>query len=258
MKIEKRSPAITSLRDWEKHAGPKKQGQWKEGRSAHECAAAWLRNGEPGLPMELKKLLDSCDDTRSMEVELVHPELQIRFDDYAGEPRNADMAFVGSAGQKKIAVTIEAKADESFGRTLAKEIISAEKTLAENPRSNKKRRIDGLLEGILGLDTCSPETVAKLRYQLLTAAAGTLAYAQAERADLAVLIVHVFRTKKTTDAKIEKNNKDYEAFLQSLKAVDTDAGTCGDFQGPFVLPGGDRYDNPTPLLVGKVETTRPG
>ena len=40
----------------------------------------------------------------------------MRFDGIRGEPRNTDLAIVGTSQSGKVAISIEAKADESFGR----------------------------------------------------------------------------------------------------------------------------------------------
>jgi hypothetical protein len=42
MTIIKNGINILTLEDWERHAGPKRQLQWKDGRSAKEAARAWL------------------------------------------------------------------------------------------------------------------------------------------------------------------------------------------------------------------------
>src|SRR5690606_10274883 len=55
----------------------------------------------------------------------VFPERRIAFDSHAGEPRNADLAFVGVGPAGRVAVTIEAKADEPFGDTVAATLSSA-------------------------------------------------------------------------------------------------------------------------------------
>ena len=57
MTIMKDGLPITSLGDWFDRAGPKSQGQWKDGRSAKETARAWLGTGSPSLPPEVEALL---------------------------------------------------------------------------------------------------------------------------------------------------------------------------------------------------------
>jgi hypothetical protein len=60
------------------------------------------------MPDELRCLLESRDETRGLTTDCVTPEHRIRFDKFAGEPRNADLAFVGRAPGRVVAVTVEA------------------------------------------------------------------------------------------------------------------------------------------------------
>jgi hypothetical protein len=95
-----------------------------------------------------------------------------------------------------------------------------------------------------------------LRYQLLTAAAGTLAYAALEDASLAVLIVHEFITEKTQDDRHVQNAADYGRFLHRLggKPV-TENETCL-LLGPFVPLDASPFGQRT-LLIGKIVTNPP-
>src|SRR5688572_9041652 len=116
---DKNGTPISCLTDWETLAPPKSKTHWVEGRSAYELARAWCGDGPPAVPTELRTLLDSRPETRGLIIEKAIPELRIPFDAHRGEPRNADLALVGQADGGRVAVTIEAKADESFGGTVA-------------------------------------------------------------------------------------------------------------------------------------------
>ena len=96
------------------------------------------------MPLELQALLDSTDETRSLQVECVYPEHRIAFDDYGGEPRNADLAFVAVSAGTLVGVTVEAKADEPFGQTVVDTMNDALERRIENERSNGVRRVEAL------------------------------------------------------------------------------------------------------------------
>ena len=56
VEIKKGDVTIDDLEQWEKLAGPTKKEQWKEGRSAKECAKRWLK-GKNNPPSEVSSLL---------------------------------------------------------------------------------------------------------------------------------------------------------------------------------------------------------
>jgi hypothetical protein len=257
MRIEKGGRSITCVADWEKGAPPKGANQWVEGRSAFELAHAWCGTGTPAMPAELRELFDSNPETRGMVAGPATPELRIPFDEHGGEPRNADLAFLGTTPAGKVAVTVEAKADEAFGRTVADTWGDALERLLLNPDSKGVERVEGLSRSLF--QPGGKPRIADLRYQLLTAAAGTIAYAIASEASLAVLIVHEFVTSKTSDANHARNGEDYRAFLARLRCGSTAASKqSGGLEGPFQVPGKPLFEKAPPLLVGKITTNRRG
>jgi hypothetical protein len=98
-----------------------------------------------------------------------------------------------------------------------------------------------------------------LRYQLMTAVAGSLAYAIAEGVNTAVLVIHQFRTSKTDDARHHVNASDLDKFLCRLGGAPIKSDVLAEtleFAGPFNVPGRPLFDNPPPLLIGKIVTNR--
>ncbi len=191
-----------------------------------------------------------------MVVDCVYPEHRIRFDERGGEPRNADLAFVGRIGKDTVAVTVEAKADEPYGSTIARTVCDALERRIVNPRSKGVERIIDLTTALLPARHKGLPRLDGLYYQLLTAVAGTLAYALTNQAHLAVLIVHDFFTSKTDDAKHRINAQAYNDFVRRLHG-----GTLLDVElqglmGPFVVAGAPLFSDPPPLLIGKITTDR--
>ena len=259
VRIVKHDYTITTVEEWFKWAPPKANYQWDPERSAYELARAWCEPDGPRMPDQLRRLLDSRIETRGPVVEQYLPEHRIRFDSHRGEPRNADMAFVGRTSVGKVAVTIEAKADEPFGGTVAETLSDAVERLIETPRSRGIQRIQDLTRALFGVRLKKQPKVGALRYQLLTAVAGSLAYAIANDADTAALVIHEFRTCKTNDTLHEVNAQDLDDFLLRLggvRAGKPPLENSFEFVGPFTVPGAPLFDKPPPLLIGKIVTDR--
>ena len=148
MQLEKDGKSIVTVEDWHELAPPKSAHQWVKGRSAYELAHAWCGSGEPAMPEALRLLLESREETRGFVPDVARPEHRIPFDAFGGEPRNADLALTGSNALGRIAITIEAKADEPFGETVSAALAVALERGIENPRSNGVRRIEGLARAL--------------------------------------------------------------------------------------------------------------
>ena len=258
MRVHKDEHDIWTLDDWEKYAGPKIASQWVEGRSAYEVANAWCRPRGPAIPADFRRLLESRKETAGLIIDEVLPEHRIRFDDNAGEPRNADLAIVGRTGRHKVAITVEAKADEPFAATVANTFALALERGFMTPRSRGVQRIEGLSRALFSRRQKGQPGIGNLRYQLLTAVAGTLAFAEQQIAPIAVLIVHEFVTDKTDDYRHYENTKDFAEFLHRLGGKPLLSDEVAGIHGPFRVPGTPLFDGPREILIGKVVTNRRG
>ena len=151
-------------------------------------------------------------------------------------------------------MTVEAKADEPYGATVAKTICAALERRIDNPRSRGVERISDLATSLLTPWSKGLPHIDGLFYQLLTATAGTLAYAIQNKASPAVLIVHEFVTDKTDDAKHASNAKAYRDFIRRLYGDALLDKELRGLIGPFTVPGLPLFEFPPPLLVGKLVT----
>ena len=131
-----------------------------------------------------------------------------------GEGRNHDAILYN----EDIVVTIEAKADETLGELIEKEL--------QDISVNKLYRISNLLSCIF---EGGFKEYKKLRYQLLTASVDTILEAQKRGCNKAVLLIVVFKSKgKVTEEKLLANDKDIEDFIKATNAYEE--------KGMYVIP----------------------
>ena len=151
MRLERRGNAITSVDEWFQYAPPMGRVlHWRDGRSAKELAKAWCRPDMPPCPpSDLLALLATVPQLSRLEFLVGYPERRVRFDNVPGEPRNTDLALVCEGPVGRAAISIEAKADESFGGALGDEIVVAASQWAFSERAGKLKRLQFLVETLL-------------------------------------------------------------------------------------------------------------
>ena len=240
--IHKDEHLITTIEEWLHFAPPKmRERHWKDGRSAKELAKAFLETDTPQVPRELQDVLCSNHALGSVVLSDGIPEHKIPLDAYPGETRNSDLCCWGQANTGIVAVSIEAKADESFGSTIGKALTTAA------PNSNVPKRISDLANAIFGHED---ERIFNLRYQLLHASAASLIFAKELTAVAAVFIVFEFHGRSCLPKHIERNRRDFEQFISELsnplQCCDT-----GQLMGPFMVPGGEFVPSGIPLYIGR-------
>ena len=244
--IRKAESPLTDLADWEARAGPKREGQWKDGRSAKESARAWLESG-PSMPQEVLEVLQSHPDMGPLKEWWGEPEAQVHFDTFRG-PANIDLLIRGRDSEGAVVVAVEAKADETFGDTVRGTVAAAEKRLKEHPDSKGVRRAEELVRAILG---GSPSEFLQVRYQLLSATAAAICKAEAQGSSRAVVLIHEFRTDRTSDEKHQVNAEDLDEFTRLISKGAVGAITPGSLFGPFRVPGSPKINSQTRVYFGK-------
>lgn len=202
---------IIDPESWFLNRPPKKgEKQWKDGRSAKELAKYFTAN-LPYVPAEIERAISTlaaANTEFNWDAEYVTPLPHI------GEGRNHDAILFND----DIVVTIEAKADETLGNLIEEEI--------ENASVNKLQRIGSLLDYIFKGDF---KEYKKLRYQLITASAGTLLEAQNKSCSTALLLVLVFKSNgQVSEEKLSVNHKDVDTFLKATQAYEEN--------GLYVIP----------------------
>lgn len=250
--LHKHDQPLVDLEDWRVRAKPKSPMHWEPFRSAMETARHWL-GAFPELPSDLSSTLSSHADFSEIIEWSAEPEVQLRFDKRRGEPRNTDLLVRARDSWGEFVVAVEAKADEPFDQPIAKVIEKARKRLATNPRSRGVARVEDLVASLLPPDTGSAERDAKLRYQLFTAAAGVLAYAEQNGIGRAVLYVQEFVTPKTHDVNHRVNSDDLNAWLHRVSAGSHPSISDRQLVGPIRVPGAPLLAGRAALYVGKAQ-----
>jgi hypothetical protein len=251
MRIEKNGLSIESIDDWWRIAPPKDPVRhWVDGRSAKETAKAWLARAPQSPPSEIERLLSSRTDLEGLVIEYVEPEARLPFDGRSS-PRNADLAIIARDARGIVAITVESKADEVLDELVATVFKEAIERLIESPRSGGVARIAEVAQSILPPRVPGTPAVAELRYQLLTAVAGTLAHAVALDTDRAIVVIHEFQTTRTSSRKLADNAADIDRFVARLSQGSVQEIVPGRLVGPFVVAGEPLFARPFSLYIGK-------
>jgi len=182
------------------------------GTSAPTLAASWSG------PLDLLCALATQPELADIAVDGVIVESKASFDSYGGNVRNHDLVLSGTTQtNESVVVCVEAKAGESLGDTVADQRKRAQHAKQANERSNASERLDSLLERLCRL-TADDAQVGALRYQLLTAWAGTLS--DAAGSAYAVFALHEFRTDERPEDKSPHNREELDRFAAVVLGCD--------------------------------------
>jgi hypothetical protein len=203
------------------------------------------------VPEEIQALLDGHPDTVGCRIVSAIPEHPVRFDSLRGEPRNADLVAVAECADDRIAISVEAKADESFDMYIGDLAADAVDRIAHGERTGALVRLEGLVAALLPPRKQRAPKLGGVRYQLLTATAGALAYAIQEGAAKAVLIIHEFVTNHTRDDHHRRNSHDSDVFIGRLSGGAFGHLAAGNMVGPLLVPGQPLFADVPPLYIGK-------
>lgn len=199
---------ISTLDQWARlYDTPQQSHQWVEHRSAYSVADFVLnRNGASQLESRVSNALGE-----SVSFEKAIPEYEVRFDEY-GRGRVHDLGIFGeTASGKSIFVGLEAKVDETFGAMLKDVYLQAKARQITGVSTNAPERIENLLAAHF---SAPDPAMFNVRYQLLYATAGTIA----EKADISVLYVAVFKTPLYDETIGASNYRDYVHFVNKVGA----------------------------------------
>ena len=163
-------------------AEPEKQ--WRTGYSAKSLAYSWEEAN--GFPAEIQQALDDSDidDFNSIVPLLVIPEHKVPLPGGRADSQN-DAFALASSQRGLIAMSIEGKVEEPFGKVVSK--------WGPDSSPGKRERFDYLVN-LLELGTAG---LSQVYYQLLHRTASAVIEAKRFHADTAVMLVHSFSQSHT-------------------------------------------------------------
>ena len=256
--VNRKDEPIHSLEEWKTRGKPASDKHWSEGRSAYELAADWI---EGDAPTRVKELLGLREDLADVELLKGIAEKQTRFDDVKGGVRNHDLLVLGENSHGPVVIGVEGKADEPFDKPLWR---WRDELMRKNPRSGAKLRLDQLtthfFDATIDQDPGYP-ALGCLGYQLLSALAGTLADTKESSAERSVVLIHEFKTPKTSPERQAVNAQVLEDFLNRISKGEIEqAGDESSWISTPVPVRGDGEWMPlsTPVYFGKLISERPG
>lgn len=242
----RKGDVIESLEDWRVLASPASGTHWKDGRSAKELALAWM-SGDGQTALEL---LVANGDLRGFEIREAVVEAQVGFDQFPGGKRNHDLLIRGNCAAGPVVVGLEAKADETFGETIAAYRRNAFKIREAGESTSAPERLANLLDDVGQISLDRNPTFGDLRYQLFSGVAGTLAAVERPN-EVAVFVVHEFATTETSAKKRAQNKLALAQFVADVTgAIPPDEGCW--LLGPFGVQA-ERWRD-IPLYIGHLTT----
>ena len=236
------------ITDWRAWTRPKKDYQWRAGRSAMELARAWFVSPMPLCPREIADLLATHPRAAGLTLFEGIPEHVTPLPE-RGEGRNHDLLLEGRGPSGSVVISVEAKVDESFGETIGGYWNMGRQSVTP---TRAPERIEALLSMVFG-PAARPDADPwrELRYQLLTAVAGTAVEATLRRAHTAVVIVHEFRTEDVDAQNVAVNAEDFQVFVGVLLDLPASEVVHGRLYGPAVLASSSHLARGVDLFIGK-------
>ncbi len=220
---------LRTLCDWQSRLGDPVL-HWKRGASAMELAIQWtmasVRPGS-GLPESVEQMLKTVPGGDRCRVKLAIPELQTELDG-KGKPSQTDLWLLLDTAAGFVSLSVEAKADESFGELTGK-------WLDVKKDEGRWVRLRSLCSE-LGLDP-DGELVKALMYQLLHRTVATLKEAREWKASAAVMLVQCFGEGS------RESEKSWQHFRDLCAALGADSRR-GELSKAVRVPG------PMPLWIG--------
>ena len=220
---------LRTLCDWQSRLGDPVL-HWKRGASAMELAIQWtmasVRPGS-GLPESVEQVLKTVPGGDRCRVKLAIPELQTELDG-KGKPSQTDLWLLLDTAAGFVSLSVEAKADESFGELTGK-------WLDVKKDEGRWVRLRSLCSE-LGLDP-DGELVKALMYQLLHRTVATLKEAREWKASAAVMLVQCFGEGS------RESEESWQHFRDLCAALGADSRR-GELSKAVRVPG------PMPLWIG--------
>lgn len=206
MKIyNSKNEEIVDLKAWKKNFFGTKPNLWKKRRSAMSTAEYWLDNSKiVSLEKKLQKNIPN------LKIDIAYPECELKFDDFS-HPRENDILALDKT--LRLLISVEAKTDEPFGKgTFIDAMNTAFKEKKKNPNSKQVERLLGLYKNYF----CCNDDILFMMHQLIYWYAGTIAEAKRRKYSIVILLNQVFLYPELDEEKLNKNQNDFEYFVNVI------------------------------------------
>ena len=154
----------------------------------------------------------------------------------------------------KTVIGVEAKVNETFGNdTVGEYYLKSRLKLLNGEGTKADQRIEGLIKALFKAPVRAE--VYSLMYQLLTAAAGTIAEAATQQANAAVFMVQTIDTHLSKEVEVQRNDVALDSFVSVISKGNCDRLEYGQIHGPVNIPGNDSYiQGSIPFFISKIKT----
>lgn len=240
LRLLKSGQPIETAGDWRRN--DRKPGAASRRLRGHdELADAFFGNGYPEVPNEILAAGTSHPDLADLHIEWGIPSHRVAIGPFRDARDETDVVLIGSAHGRRVAVSVDAVGDESFGEGLADFVRrcgdSAQKRLEE---------LAGLLRALV--PDAPPTDKAVLKLRLLLSMASALVFAQRQHAEAALLVFLEF----DRDGWPGRGTRAHRFELNDLARVVFGPGaalTPGCCLGPAHVPGGHHIPGDIPLYL---------
>jgi hypothetical protein len=246
LRLMKSGQTIETAGDWRRS-----ERSTGDSRSAHrlrghdELAEAFFGNGYPEVPSEIVEAGTSHPDLAGLCLEWGIPSHRVAIGPFGAEHDLTDVVLVGSCRDQRVAVSVDAVADESFGEGLADFVrrwTIPPPGLATGPREELAELIRALVPD------APPSIKAVLRLRLLLAVASALVFARRQHAHVALLAILEFDREDWPGRGTREHRYELNDLARALAGPGA-ALSPGECLGPIRVPGNERIPGDIPVYL---------
>ena len=200
---------VHSTNEWKELCPPLGHSdQWVDKRSAKELARSVFETGT--LPEIINEVLSDMNISLPSEMWGI-PEKPTRLPWAQYGKRKHDLWLYDI--HSEVAVSIEAKTDESFDRKLSQKRATSAKKNSDGG-ANMNTRLDGILDYLYQGNP--PKYKDELYYQLLSATTGAILEAKNNGINKVAVVFLVFKSDILSTRKLKTNEEAWDLFCDSL------------------------------------------
>lgn len=231
---------IKNLDDWFKFCPPEgKEKQWVDDRSAKEMAKFWTAAEgcyTESYPEDFQVVIQK--GLKDFEIDYIIPEYVSKFDNF-GRSRQHDLFIYGK--NNVAIVTVEGKADESFGGMFFGDKFK--ETITDKIKNNDSKALDRMINLYQNYFKSNGK-ILEIMYQLAHWFAGSLVDAIKFDTQNFVMVLQEFRSSLTVKEKLETNHDEFEKFIDFISEGKYSKIDQRQILGPInnIFTKGDNYD----------------